>query len=101
MRKNKLLKNIEYHLNQCGMSRTDLANKIGLSASTVHSWWQRGTENISISTLAKISRLFDITLDELVFGAKEETYNEISFEERELLRIVRKYYVKRIEVNEK
>lgn len=98
---NKLLKNLERYMNKRKMNKTELAKEIGLSASTVHSWWQRGTENISISTLAKISRLFDITLDELVFGAKEEKYNEISFEEREVLRIVRKYYVKRIEINEK
>lgn len=98
---NKLLKNLERYMNKRKMNKTELANEIGLSASTVHSWWHRGTGNISISTLIKISRLFDITLDELVFGAKEETYNEISFEERELLRIVRKYYVKRIEINEK
>ena len=100
MRKNKLLKNIEYYLNQHDMSKTDLAKEIGLSASTVHSWWQRGTENISISTLAKISRLFGVTLDELVFGTAE-TSSELEYEEREILRIIRKYYMKRNGGNEK
>lgn len=98
---NKLLKNLERYMNKRKMNKTELANEIGLSASTVHSWWHRGTGNISISTLIKISRLFDITLDELVFGVANEGREELDIEEREVLRTIRKYYVKRIEINEK
>lgn len=98
---NKLLKNLERYMNKRKMNKTELAKELGLSASTVHSWWHRGTGNISISTLVKISNLFDITLDELVFGTIQDKSDEIDLAEREVLRIIRKYYVKRIEINEK
>lgn len=98
---NKLLKNLERYMKKRQINKTELAKELGLSASTVHSWWHRGTGNISISTLVKISNLFDITLDELVFGTVQDKSDEIDLAEREVIKTIRKYYVKRIESNEK
>lgn len=97
--KNELLLNLEHRMAVRGMTKTELARELGLSPSTVHSWWQRGTENISIRTLRNMAELFHISLDELVYGY-EQTSIELTFEEREIIRMIRKYYKRRNDENE-
>lgn len=64
------LSNLERLMLEHDINRTDLARACGLSISTVHTWWTRGYENISMKTLIKLSKFFHCSLDELVCGVK-------------------------------
>ena len=52
------LSNLERLMLEHDINRTDLARACGLSISTVHTWWTRGYENISMKTLIKLSKFF-------------------------------------------
>lgn len=62
------LNNLTYLLDKNNMSRNELAREVGIAPSTINSWYNRGYENVSLKTLRKLSRYFDITIDELVDG---------------------------------
>lgn len=65
------LSNLERLMDEYNMNRSDLARACGLSISTVHTWWNRGYENISMQTLIKLTKCLNCTLDELVCGVKQ------------------------------
>lgn len=60
------LSNLEELMAIYNMNRSDVARACGISVSAVHSWWNRGCENISMQTLLKLSKCFNVTLEELV-----------------------------------
>lgn len=68
------LKNLEALMLKRNINRSELARGMGVSASTVNSWWNRSCENISLQTLIKISNYFGITLEELVNGTASEVF---------------------------
>ena len=72
------------------MSRNDLAKAVGIAPSTVNSWFNRGYENISLKTLLKLSRFFNITIDELVDGSIADNYKEIN-EIKRIRELLKKY----------
>jgi len=69
MYKDKFSKNLRALREQAGFSQTHIAKEIGLSARQV-SYLESGTNEPGLDTLVKISRLFDVTVDELL-GLKE------------------------------
>ena len=75
-----ILENLDMLLNEQNLSKRKFAFEIGVSPSTVHSWYQRNFENISLGYLIKISDYFKITIDELVYGKKEKNVYEEQFE---------------------
>lgn len=68
-----ILDNLDMLLNEKKLSKRKFAFEINVSPSTVHSWYQRGFENISLDYLVKISNYFNITIDELVYGRVEKS----------------------------
>ena len=50
------------------MKRADLARAIGVAPSTINSWYARGSDNISITNLKKISNYFNVSLEVLING---------------------------------
>ena len=76
-----ILDNLDMLLNEKKLSRRKFACEIKVSPSTVHSWYQRGFENISLDYLVKISDYFDITIDELVYGKQEKNIYKEQLEE--------------------
>ena len=76
-----ILDNLDMLLNEKNLSKRKFAFEINVSPSTVHSWYQRGFENISLDYLLKISNYFGITIDELVYGRKEKNIYEEKLEE--------------------
>lgn len=72
-----ILDNLDMLLSERNLSKRKFAFEINVSPSTVHSWYQRGFENISLDYLIKISDYFNITIDELVYGKpKKNIYKE-------------------------
>ena len=56
-------------------SQSELAEALNVSRQSV-SKWENGMAIPDVDKLIKMSELFDITLDELVFGLEKETPNE-------------------------
>lgn len=62
----QFLTNLDKLLKINHMSRTDLGREIGVSASTINSWFKRSTGGVTLDTLAAISKYFNVTIDALV-----------------------------------
>ena len=84
------LKNLTHLMEINNMSRNDLAKAVGIAPSTVNSWFNRGYENISLKTLLKLSRFFNITIDELVDGSIADNYQELN-EIKRIREFLKKY----------
>lgn len=69
------LKNLENLMIKRNINKRQLSIAVGLSYSAVNYWWLRGCENVSMQTLIKLSKYFNISIDELVNGVPEEEYN--------------------------
>ena len=74
-----LLENLTKLMQEKNINRSELAKEIGVSSSTINSWYNRSCENISLQTLLKLSKYFNITMEELVNGK----YNSIVFSEKD------------------
>lgn len=82
----KFLENLEYLLEINKMKKSDLAKHIGITQPTINAWYTKGYDNVSLSTLVKISRLFNITLEDLIngevniiqFSTEEYTHEELN-----------------------
>ena len=83
------LNNLEELMRLNDINRSELARGIGLSTSTVNSWFNRSYENISLKTLKKLSIYFGVTMEELVYGKNENklTFNSNQFTTEQLDRI--------------
>ena len=99
MKTNNILRNLEYLMSKNNLTKSGLAKLLELSNSTVYSWWTRGTDNISISTLIKLSRLFNTTMDRLVLGSESlEISEELASNSKdteainEIKNLLKKYY---------
>lgn len=78
------LNNLEKLLKRNNMKKSELAKRIGISQPTINAWYTKGYENVSLSTLIKISKLFKISLEELLNGDLENicfSSDEYSHEE--------------------
>ena len=68
------------------MSQTDLANELEVSRQSV-SKWENNSAQPELDKLCRMSELFDVTLDELVYGARPQqntsgdTKNNLSLHE--------------------
>ena len=58
-----------------GWSQSDLSDALGVSRQSV-SKWENDTSTPDLDKLIKMCEIFDTTLDELVFGKKEEIKEE-------------------------
>lgn len=88
----RLLENLTILMKEKNINRSKLAKEIGIAPSTVNSWFNRNCDNITLSTLIKLSNYFNITMEELINGepAQSITFNEIEFSSTEL-DILRKF----------
>ena len=50
------------------INKKELANVLGISPSTITMWYSRGCDNVSITTLIKLSKYFGVSMEELVNG---------------------------------
>ena len=68
--------NIYRFRTDANMSQTDLANALEVSRQSV-SKWENNSAVPDLERLINMSKLFDVTLDELVWGKKEEAKREV------------------------
>lgn len=67
--KENIQKNIAFYRKKAGMNQKDLADRLGIGATTV-SGWERGAYTPDIDTLFTICRLLGVTLNDM-FGIDE------------------------------
>lgn len=82
----KLLKNLTILMAEKGINRTELAKEIGIAPSTINSWYNRNCDNISLSTLLKLSKYFNVSMEDLVNGNPSSyiIFNDIEYTSKEL-----------------
>ena len=64
----KFLDNLDYLLDKNKMSRAELARKIGIAPSTINAWYSKDYKGISLKNLVKLSRCFNVSMEDLVYG---------------------------------
>lgn len=81
--------NLRALMNAKGVSRRKMAADCGISPSAVNSWFNRSAENISLPTLLKLSKYFNVTIEELVHGTpqREITFSNRIYTDKELEQI--------------
>ena len=65
--------NLKYFREKCGLTQIQLAGKIGYTEKSV-SKWENANGLPTLEVLVKLSDLFGISLDELVFENKDLPY---------------------------
>lgn len=88
----RLLENLTILMKEKNINRSQLAKEIGIAPSTVNSWFNRNCDNITLSTLIKLSNYFNITMEELINGNPTQsiTFNKVEYSSTEL-DILRKF----------
>lgn len=74
------LTNLDVLLKSNNMKRVDLARAIGVSPSTINSWYARGSEKVSLKILIEIAVYFNVSLEVLING---NTFTSVHFTEYE------------------
>lgn len=64
----KFLHNLDYLLHINKMSRAELARTIGIAPSTINAWYTKDYKGITLKNLVKLSKCFEITIEDLVNG---------------------------------
>ncbi|AKQ07449.1 transcriptional regulator [Bacillus phage Pavlov] len=63
-----------YHItkfrDKAGLSQTELADKLGVDKATINRY-EKGTRQPSVEMLYKISKVLNVSIDNLIKGVKE------------------------------
>lgn len=74
------------------INKKELAKVLGISPSTITMWYSRGCDNVSITTLIKLSNYFGLSMEELVNGKankiKTLVFTEKDYTKQELNAII-------------
>ena len=62
------LHNLDYLLHINKMSRAELARTINIAPSTINAWYTKDYKGITLKNLVKLSKCFEITIEDLVNG---------------------------------
>lgn len=57
---------VEYFIKREGINANELANRMGVTSSTIYSMLKRDSSRIDIDLLIKIARALNVTTDELL-----------------------------------
>lgn len=60
-----MIDKLELLMSERGLDKAALSRETGIPYTTVDGFWKKGTENIKRSSLLKLTRYFDCTLDYL------------------------------------
>lgn len=60
--------NLDYLLTVNKLSRSELARNINIAPSTINAWYTKDYRGITLKNLVKLSKYFDVTIEDLVNG---------------------------------
>ena len=94
--------NLDYLLTVNKMTRSELARKIEIAPSTINAWYTKDYKGITLKNLIKLSKCFDVTIEDLVNGdIKSLSFTSDNYSDSEL-KAIKDFseYLKRSRVNE-
>lgn len=96
------LHNLDYLLHINKMSRAELARTINIAPSTINAWYTKDYKGITLKNLIKLSKCFDITIEDLVNGDMRSLNFTIDNYTDSELKAIKDFseYIKRSRVNE-
>lgn len=59
-------------MNERGLTKSMLAKDSGIPYTTIDGFYKKGCDNVKLSTLQKLAKYFNVTLDYLIFGDNVE-----------------------------
>lgn len=78
------LNNLDVLMRERKLTRSEFAREVGIAPSTINSWYSKGYDNVSLRFLIKISKFFNITIDELI-------HSQMNKEDADM-EMIRKFY---------
>jgi DNA-binding Xre family transcriptional regulator len=94
--------NLDYLLTVNKMTRSELARKIEIAPSTINAWYTKDYKGITLKNLVKLSKCFDVTIEDLVNGdIKSLSFTSDNYSDSEL-KAIKDFseYLKRSRANE-
>ena len=94
--------NLDYLLTVNKMSRSELARKIEIAPSTINAWYTKDYKGITLKNLVKLSKCFDVTIEDLVNGdIRSLSFSSDNYSDSEL-KAIKDFsdYIKRTRSNE-
>lgn len=77
--------NLDYLLTVNKMTRSELARKIEIAPSTINAWYTKDYKGITLKNLVKLSKCFDVTIEDLVNGdIKSLSFTSENYSDSEL-----------------
>ena len=77
--------NLDHLLTVNKMSRSELARKIEIAPSTINAWYTKDYKGITLKNLVKLSKCFDVTIEDLVNGdIRSLSFSSDNYSESEL-----------------
>lgn len=96
------LVNLDYLLTVNKISRSELARNIKIAPSTINAWYSKDYRGITLKNLVKLSKYFDVTIEELVNGdIRSLSFTSDNYTDSEL-KAIKDFsnYIKRTRSNE-
>ena len=94
--------NLDYLLTVNKMTRSELARKIEIAPSTINAWYTKDYKGITLKNLVKLSKCFDVTIEDLVNGdIRSLSFTSDNYSDSEL-KAIKDFsdYIKRTRSNE-
>jgi DNA-binding Xre family transcriptional regulator len=94
--------NLDHLLTVNKMSRSELARKIEIAPSTINAWYTKDYKGITLKNLVKLSKCFDVTIEDLVNGdIRSLSFTSDNYSDSEL-KAIKDFsdYIKRTRTNE-
>lgn len=94
--------NLDHLLTVNKMSRSELARKIEIAPSTINAWYTKDYKGITLKNLVKLSKYFDVTIEDLVNGdIRSLSFTSDNYSDSEL-KAIKDFsdYIKRTRSNE-
>jgi DNA-binding Xre family transcriptional regulator len=94
--------NLDHLLTVNKMSRSELARKIEIAPSTINAWYTKDYKGITLKNLVKLSKCFDVTIEDLVNGdIRSLSFTSDNYSDSEL-KAIKDFsdYIKRTRSNE-
>lgn len=94
--------NLDYLLTVNKISRSELARNIEIAPSTINAWYTKDYRGITLKNLVKLSKYFDVTIEDLVNGdIRSLSFTSDNYTDSEL-KAIKDFsnYIKRARSNE-